>query len=70
MGALAAEQHLLSEFSKSGLQGEARGVQESGAAQSLSQGRPTKRDRRDLDQLSDGKVRGDWNARWSASLDD
>ena len=39
-------------------------------AQSLSQGRPTKRDRRDLDQLSDGKVRGDWNARWSASLDD
>ena len=39
-------------------------------AQSLSQGRPTKRDRRDLDQLSDGKAQGEWNARWSASLDD
>jgi len=39
-------------------------------AQSLSQGRPTKRDRRDLDSLNDGPARGDWNARWSASLDD
>lgn len=39
-------------------------------AQSLSQGRPTKRDRRELDHLSEGPVRGQWNARWSASLDD
>lgn len=39
-------------------------------AESLSQGRPTKRDRRDLNQLSDGKTRDEWNARWSASLDD
>lgn len=39
-------------------------------AESLSQGRPTKRDRRDLNQLSDGKARDEWNARWSASLDD
>lgn len=39
-------------------------------AQSLTQGRPTKRDRRDLDSLSDVPARGNWNARWSASLDD
>lgn len=39
-------------------------------AQSLSQGRPTKRDRRDLDHLGEGTARGEWNARWSASLDD
>jgi len=36
-------------------------------AQSLSQGRPTKRDRRDIDGLREP---GDWNDRWSASLDD
>ena len=34
-------------------------------AHSLTQGRPTKRDRRELDRQS----RHDWNARWSASLD-
>lgn len=39
-------------------------------AQTLSQGRPTKRDRRDIDHLSDRTQRGDWNARWSASLDE
>lgn len=39
-------------------------------AQSLSQGRPTKRDRRELDHLSESNPRGGWNARWSASLDD
>jgi ribosome-associated heat shock protein Hsp15 len=32
----------------------------------IEQGRPTKRDRRDLDQAR----RGGWNERWSASLDD
>jgi len=31
------------------------------------QGRPTKRDRRDLQQLAG---RGQWNQRWSASMDD
>lgn len=36
-------------------------------AQSLSQGRPTKRDRRDIEGLSSP---GSWNERWSASLDD
>lgn len=36
-------------------------------AHSLSQGRPTKRDRRDIEGLSG---HGDWNDRWSASLDD
>lgn len=36
-------------------------------SKSLQQGRPTKRDRRDMQQLSG---RGDWNQRWSASLDD
>lgn len=35
-------------------------------ALSLTQGRPTKRDRRDTEQLR----RHDWNARWSASIDD
>jgi ribosome-associated heat shock protein Hsp15 len=34
-------------------------------ALSIEQGRPTKRDRRDLD----GARRGDWDNRWSASLD-
>lgn len=35
-------------------------------ALSLAQGRPTKRDRREAD-----KLRGvEWNARWSASIDD
>ncbi|MGJ7508938.1 RNA-binding S4 domain-containing protein [Variovorax sp. GT1P44] len=34
-------------------------------ALSIEQGRPTKRDRRDLD----GVRRGDWDNRWSASLD-
>jgi ribosome-associated heat shock protein Hsp15 len=33
-------------------------------ALSLEQGRPTKRDRRDLEQARHG-----WDARWSASLD-
>ncbi|MBW6432043.1 RNA-binding S4 domain-containing protein, partial [Patescibacteria group bacterium] len=33
-------------------------------ALSLSQGRPTKRDRRDTDRLR----QNDWDARWSASL--
>ena len=32
----------------------------------LAQGRPTKRDRRNLEQVSG---RADWNQRWSASLD-
>jgi ribosome-associated heat shock protein Hsp15 len=36
-------------------------------ALALPQGRPTKRDRRDMQQLSG---RGQWNQRWSASLDD
>jgi ribosome-associated heat shock protein Hsp15 len=35
-------------------------------ALAIEQGRPTKRDRRDLDQAR----RGGWNDRWSASLDD
>jgi len=34
-------------------------------ALSIEQGRPTKRDRRELD----GARRGDWDSRWSASLD-
>lgn len=34
-------------------------------ALSIEQGRPTKRDRRDLD----GARRADWDSRWSASLD-
>ena len=36
-------------------------------ALALQQGRPTKRDRRDMQQLSG---RGQWNQRWSASVDD
>jgi ribosome-associated heat shock protein Hsp15 len=35
-------------------------------AQAIRQGRPTKRDRRALD----GQRRGDWGARWSASVDE
>lgn len=35
-------------------------------AQTLTQGRPTKRDRRDLQQTREP---GAWNDRWSASLD-
>ncbi|MEY4651808.1 MAG: putative heat shock protein family [Pseudomonadota bacterium] len=34
-------------------------------ALSIAHGRPTKRERRDLDQ-----ARGGWDARWSASVDD
>ena len=34
-------------------------------AHTITQGRPTKRDRRELDRQS----RPDWNERWSASLD-
>jgi ribosome-associated heat shock protein Hsp15 len=39
-------------------------------AQAQTQGRPTKRDRRDIDTLRNGPRARDWNARWSASLDD
>jgi ribosome-associated heat shock protein Hsp15 len=39
-------------------------------AQSIAQGRPSKRDRRDLDALRDRPTPGDWNQRWSASIDD
>lgn len=42
-------------------------------AHSLSEGRPTKRDRRHLENLHHPKapgVSGDWNDRWSASLED
>lgn len=35
-------------------------------ATSQTQGRPTKRDRRDLEKLGGGK---DWDQRWSASVD-
>ncbi|MBT9549943.1 MAG: RNA-binding S4 domain-containing protein [Hydrogenophaga sp.] len=40
-------------------------------AQGLTQGRPSKRDRRDMDSLR-GRATpgGEWNQRWSASLDD
>jgi ribosome-associated heat shock protein Hsp15 len=34
-------------------------------ALAIEQGRPTKRDRRDLEDVR----RGDWDNRWSASLD-
>jgi ribosome-associated heat shock protein Hsp15 len=36
-------------------------------ALALVQGRPTKRDRRDMQQLSG---RGQWNQRWSAAIDE
>jgi ribosome-associated heat shock protein Hsp15 len=39
-------------------------------AHSQTMGRPTKRDRRDIENLSDPPPRDDWNDRWSASLDD
>jgi ribosome-associated heat shock protein Hsp15 len=44
-------------------------------AQSLTQGRPTKRDRREADRFKDRSSGGDptgtkWGTRWSASLDD
>lgn len=37
-------------------------------ADTISQGRPSKRDRRDIDALR--RPPSDWNERWSASLDD
>ena len=39
-------------------------------AHSQPMGRPTKRDRRQLEDLRDAPPRGEWNERWSASLDD
>lgn len=33
-------------------------------------GRPTKRDRRQIEDLRAAPARGEWNDRWSASLDD
>lgn len=42
-------------------------------AMSLTQGRPSKKDRRTIDQWRHDpspSPRGDWNERWSASLDD
>lgn len=41
-------------------------------AETLAQGRPTKRDRRQIDALEThvAASRGGWNNRWSASLDD
>jgi ribosome-associated heat shock protein Hsp15 len=38
-------------------------------AQSITQGRPSKRDRRDIDALRDRPAAGEWNQRWSASID-
>lgn len=38
-------------------------------AQTITQGRPSKRDRRDLDALRDRPPAADWNQRWSASID-
>ena len=39
-------------------------------AHSIQQGRPTKRDRRQLQQASVANAQGPWGERWSASLDD
>lgn len=39
-------------------------------AHSQTMGRPTKRDRRDIDGLRDETPKSGWNDRWSASLDD
>ena len=38
-------------------------------AQAITQGRPTKRDRRDLQKASGRDKTGHWDARWTASLD-
>ena len=38
-------------------------------ARSISQGRPSKKDRRDIDTAR-GRAAGAWNDRWSASADD
>ena len=39
-------------------------------ALTIAQGRPTKRQRRDLDSAKTGRQQNDWNSRWSASIDD
>jgi len=39
-------------------------------AHSQPMGRPTKRDRRDIENLRDAPPRDGWNDRWSASIDD
>ncbi len=39
-------------------------------AQSISQGRPSKRDRRDIAAMHDEPQSNGWNERWSASLGD
>ncbi len=39
-------------------------------AQAITQGRPTKRDRRDLQKASGRDNVANWDARWTASLDD
>ncbi len=39
-------------------------------AHSQPMGRPTKRDRRQIEDLRGAPARGEWNERWSASLDD
>lgn len=39
-------------------------------AHSQTMGRPTKRDRRDIDGMREDAPKDDWNDRWSASLDD
>ena len=39
-------------------------------AHSQPMGRPTKRDRRQIEDLRDAPPRGEWNERWSASFDD
>ncbi len=38
-------------------------------AHSIAQGRPSKRDRRDIEALRDKPAAGRWNDRWSASID-
>ena len=38
-------------------------------ASSLEHGRPTKRDRRDIDKAKSGATGKGWNSRWSASSD-
>lgn len=39
-------------------------------AHSQPTGRPTKRDRRQIEDLRDATPRGEWNERWSASFDE